>query len=102
MTDRQAAISSPVPARASRARSVARLCMALFACACAWSPAYAQREAAPEGASGRVARKIAVAHKHMVVAAHPLAAEAGRAVLNAGGNALDAAVATQLALGVVE
>ncbi len=38
----------------------------------------------------------------MVVAAHPQAAEAGVAVLKAGGNAIDAAVATSLALGVAE
>lgn len=38
----------------------------------------------------------------MVVAAHPQAAEAGLAVLRAGGNAIDAAVATSLAVGVAE
>jgi gamma-glutamyltranspeptidase/glutathione hydrolase len=38
----------------------------------------------------------------MVVAAHPEAAEAGRAVLKAGGNAIDAAIATSLAVGVAE
>lgn len=62
-------------------------------------PALAQ---APEAASGRVAKKLATAHRHMVVAAHPLAAEAGRAILNAGGNAMDAAIAVQLVLNVVE
>jgi gamma-glutamyltranspeptidase/glutathione hydrolase len=38
----------------------------------------------------------------MVVAAHPLAAQAGAAVLDQGGNALDAAIAMQLVLNVVE
>jgi gamma-glutamyltranspeptidase/glutathione hydrolase len=38
----------------------------------------------------------------MVVAGHPQAAEAGLAILQAGGNAIDAAVATSLALGVAE
>jgi gamma-glutamyltranspeptidase/glutathione hydrolase len=41
--------------------------------------------------------------KHgMVVAGHPQAAEAGLEVLKTGGNAIDAAIATSLALGVAE
>jgi len=39
---------------------------------------------------------------HMVSAANPLASEAGLAVLDAGGTAIDAAVAVQLVLNVVE
>src|SRR5262245_66659081 len=46
--------------------------------------------------------KVARSEKGMVVAAHPLAAEAGREVLAEGGNAVEAAVAVSLALGVVE
>lgn len=46
--------------------------------------------------------KVARSKRGMVVAAHPLAAEAGRAVLAEGGNAVEAAVAVSLALGVVE
>lgn len=42
------------------------------------------------------------ATRRMVVAAHPLAAEAGLAMLRAGGSAADAAVAAQMALSVVE
>jgi gamma-glutamyltranspeptidase/glutathione hydrolase len=38
----------------------------------------------------------------MVAAAHPLAAEAGAEVLKRGGSALDAAVAVQMVLGLVE
>jgi gamma-glutamyltranspeptidase/glutathione hydrolase len=43
-----------------------------------------------------------IASKAMVVAAHPLAAEAGVAMLKAGGNAVDAAVATAFALNAAE
>ncbi|MBI4564550.1 MAG: gamma-glutamyltransferase [Planctomycetes bacterium] len=46
--------------------------------------------------------KVARSESGMVVAAHPLAAEAGRDVLAEGGNAVDAAVAVSLAISVVE
>lgn len=56
----------------------------------------------PERATGLAAREAAFARRHLVVAAHPLAAEAGREILRAGGSAADAAVAVQLVLGLVE
>jgi gamma-glutamyltranspeptidase/glutathione hydrolase len=57
---------------------------------------------APEPATGRSAKTaLAVAHE-LVVAAHPLAAQAGAAILAAGGSAADAAITTQLVLGLVE
>ncbi|MDB6170039.1 MAG: gamma-glutamyltransferase [Verrucomicrobia bacterium] len=46
---------------------------------------------------------LPVAGKHgMVVAGHPQATAAGLAVLKSGGNAVDAAIATSLSLGVAE
>ncbi len=44
---------------------------------------------------------MVTARRHMCVAGHYLAAEAGAAMLEAGGNAIDAGVAAGIALGVV-
>ncbi|CAA0095342.1 Glutathione hydrolase proenzyme [Starkeya nomas] len=58
---------------------------------------------APEAASPVLAgQKTATGRSWMVTAANPLAAQAGAAALRAGGNAIDAMVATQLVLGLVE
>src|SRR5688572_16900265 len=43
-----------------------------------------------------------LAERHMVAAAHPLAAEAGLAMLREGGGAIDAAIAVQMVLTLVE
>ena len=48
------------------------------------------------------AREPVAAKQFMVAAANPLAVEAGVAVLQRGGSALDAAVAVQMVLGLVE
>ncbi|HEX9397718.1 MAG TPA: gamma-glutamyltransferase [Burkholderiales bacterium] len=48
------------------------------------------------------ARDSVVAQRFMVAAAHPLAVEAGYGVLKRGGSAVDAAIAVQLVLGLVE
>ncbi|WP_208512129.1 gamma-glutamyltransferase [Variovorax paradoxus] len=59
--------------------------------------------AAPEPASGYVVgHKLVYAKNYMVVANHPLATRAGCDVLKAGGSAVDAAVAVQAVLGLVE
>ena len=60
------------------------------------------RREAPEGATGSRARLGVVARQHLVVAANPLATAAGRDILRAGGSAVDAAIAVQLVLGLVE
>ncbi|WP_242222039.1 gamma-glutamyltransferase [Shinella zoogloeoides] len=57
---------------------------------------------APERATGLAAAKVVTAHEHMVAAAHPLAAQAGEKVLAEGGSAIDAMIAVQTVLGLVE
>ena len=64
-------------------------------------PAFAQR-AADAAAPAPASAKAAVAPHAMVAAANPLAARAGLKVLRAGGGAVDAAVAIQAVLGLVE
>ncbi len=66
-------------------------------------PAKAQPLApAPEAATGRTTKATATAQRSMVAAANPLAAAAGRDILRAGGSAVDAAIAVQLVLNLVE
>ena len=57
---------------------------------------------APEAATGRSTHVLGTATRYMAAAANPLAADAGREILRAGGNAVDASIAIQLVLGLVE
>jgi len=57
---------------------------------------------APELTSKVVDKKSVVAKKYMVSAANPLAVKAGYKILKDGGNAVDALVAVQTILGLVE
>jgi gamma-glutamyltranspeptidase/glutathione hydrolase len=56
----------------------------------------------PEVESGFVAKQSLRTGSTMIVAANPLATQAGAAILAEGGSAVDAAIATQLVLNVVE
>ena len=56
----------------------------------------------PEGATGYVEKTGWATHTFAVAAANPLAADAGYQVLKAGGAAVDAAIAVQMVLGLVE
>ena len=57
---------------------------------------------APEGGSGWTDKPGWATEKFAVAAANPLATDAGYQVLKAGGNAIDAAVAVQMVLSLVE
>ncbi|MBN3820211.1 gamma-glutamyltransferase, partial [Paraburkholderia sp. Se-20369] len=57
---------------------------------------------APELSSGWSDKPGWTAQRYMVAAANPLAAQAGYEMLKAGGTAIDAAIATQMVLALVE
>ncbi|HEY1151038.1 MAG TPA: gamma-glutamyltransferase, partial [Pseudoduganella sp.] len=76
------------------------LAAALFASSLVHAQDVAQR--APEIATGYQEKTGWSAQKYMVAAANPLATEAGYQMLKQGGTALDAAIATQLVLTLVE
>ena len=60
------------------------------------------QQRAPELSSGYTEKKVVTASKYMVVAANPLAVEAGLKILDDGGSATDAAIAVQMVLNLVE
>jgi gamma-glutamyltranspeptidase / glutathione hydrolase len=75
-----------------------RIFAALLAGACG----VALGQPLPSGPSGYVPKEAAFGKHFMVAAANPLAVEAGRAVIARGGSAVDAAIAVQMVLNVVE
>lgn len=89
--------------------------LALLLAGCAASPESPDHAAAPDTAApqGRstaddagfgtdATRKAVTASREMVAAANPIAARAGQDILRKGGNALDAAIAVQAMLTLVE
>lgn len=81
------------------------LCEAVVALMFSTAIASAQQASdavAPERATGLATAKRVQSKNFMVAAANPLATKAGRDVIAAGGNAIDAMVAVQTVLGLVE
>ena len=82
------------------ALSLITAALALTACN---APSVSTLPVAPESASGyRTDLQARHASRHMAAAANPLAAEAGREMLRRGGSAIDAAIAMQAVLTLVE
>jgi gamma-glutamyltranspeptidase / glutathione hydrolase len=77
-------------------------CLWLIAGLLVGAPTHAQTPAPPEAESGFNPKAAVVGIRHMVAAANPLAADAGREILRQGGSALDAAIAMQMVLTLVE
>ena len=65
-------------------------------------PLAAAQDQSPERAPGWTDKAPVKAKHWMVAAANPLAVDAGVSILKQGGNAVDAAIAVQLVLGLVE
>lgn len=66
-------------------------------------PAIAQQgQLAPEIATGYAAKQAVKTKKFAIAAANPLATQAGYDIIKRGGNAMDAAVAVQMVLNLVE
>ena len=89
----------------TRAGGALVLVAALTLAACArHEPPVADPAAAPEGLSQAMGAPSApaAARRHMIAAANPHASEAGLEILRAGGSAVDAAIAAQMMLTLVE
>jgi gamma-glutamyltranspeptidase/glutathione hydrolase len=56
----------------------------------------------PVTPAGKAGRSVTIAPSGMVATSHPLAAQIGLEVLKKGGNAVDAAIATNAAMGLME
>jgi gamma-glutamyltranspeptidase/glutathione hydrolase len=95
-------VFSTFPLRRYRLPTLVLLASALTLAAC-HNASVPTLPLAPESASGfRTDLKTQHADKYMAAAANPLAAEAGREMLRRGGSAIDAAIAMQAVLTLVE
>ena len=83
-------------------RSPGALVLCWLAAACLFETAASAQDRAPERPSGWKEKDPVESRHFMVAAANPLAVKAGYRMLKAGGSAVDAAIAVQWVLGLVE
>ncbi len=91
-----------MPSGIRRARLMAIVLALLAALIPAPTVCAQEARSAPEAATDSASKTLAASERHMVSAANRYAAEAGREMLRAGGSAVDAAIAVQLVLNLVE
>jgi gamma-glutamyltranspeptidase/glutathione hydrolase len=96
--------SNPSTRRLTHSLSTLALAALLAACATAPGPASFEYTvpAQPEGSTGYAEKPGWATSKFAVAAANPLATDAGYQILKAGGSAVDAAIAVQMVLSLVE
>ena len=81
---------------------VENACLQLSPTGQSYNPGAPGDNGAPEIPTGFVTRKVATSRSFMVVAANPLATKAGCDMFEQGGTAIDAAIAVQMVLNLVE
>lgn len=77
-------------------------CLAAGLLACLVVPAMLTSAEQPAAPAFKAGRSVTLAQNGMVATSHPLAAQVGLDILKKGGNAIDAAIATNAAMGLME
>lgn len=85
----------------SRSKAIRIGCLVLLGSVLNWAALGADR-GAPEPSGGQTSQELVGGGHALIAAANPHAANSGAAIMQAGGSALDAAIAAQLVLNLVE
>ena len=85
----------------SRSRAVSIGYLVLLGSVLNWAAVAAER-GAPEPSGGQTSQELVRERHALIAAANPHAANSGATIMQAGGNALDAVIAAQLVLNLVE